>query len=226
MVSKKIFKNFSTSGGILVLFRVLVTPSVLLLSVIVMLQTIVYSIIQDVKFLMRHLAMIGALCLLLAEHQNRIQKKEQKKAAPGLPILDEKKPKDALQLFGRIFLVLLFCTLLHFSQGKVVQEPGSLPDGFEDFFGFKKEMLSDAVGLFLVILIAVGLRTRLCSTILIIWLTTLNFIVNDFWSHASTSVMYDFKRYDFFQTLTVVGGLQLLLALGPGHLALDDKKDT
>ena len=87
-------------------------------------------------------------------------------------------------------------------------------------------MLSDAVGLFLVILVAVGLRTRLCATILIVWMTTLNFIVNDFWSHSNTSVMYDFKRYDFFQTLTVVGGLNLLLALGPGHIALDDKKDT
>ena len=47
------------SGSFLVLFRVLVTPSVLLLACIVVLQTIVYSIIQDVKFLMRHLAMIG-----------------------------------------------------------------------------------------------------------------------------------------------------------------------
>lgn len=215
-------------GGVMVLFRVLVTPSVLLLSVIVILQTIVYSIIQDVKFLMRHLAMIGALCLLLAEHQGRTQKKKEKTVQPGLPILENSRPKDALQLFGRIFLVLLFCTLLHFSQDKVSakDKAGQMPDGFEEFFGFKKEMLSDAVGLFLVILVAVGLRTRLCSTILIVWMTTLNFIVNDFWSHSNTSVMYDFKRYDFFQTLTVVGGLQLLLALGPGHIALDDKKDT
>lgn len=48
-------------GSAMVLFRVLVTPSVLLLACIVVLQTVVYSIIQDVKFLMRHLAMIGTL---------------------------------------------------------------------------------------------------------------------------------------------------------------------
>ena len=106
----------------MVLFRVLVTPSVLLLSVIVILQTIVYSIIQDVKFLMRHLAMIGALCLLLAEHQHRAQKKKEKTASPGLPILDQSRPKDALQLFGRIFLVLLFCTLLHFRFVKLIYQ--------------------------------------------------------------------------------------------------------
>jgi len=214
--------------GVLVLLRILVTPSVLLLSVIVILQTIVYSIIQDAKFLMRHLAMIGALCLLLAEHQHRQQKEKDKKVAPGLPILEEKKPKDALQLFGRVFLVLLFCTLLHFNKdmSKDAQGPDQVPDHFFDAVGIKKEMISDAVGLFLVILIAVGLRTRLCSFILIIWMVTLNFIVNDFWDHSNTSVMYDFKRYDFFQTLTVVGGLNLLLALGPGTIALDDKKDT
>ena len=130
-----------------------------------------------------------------------------------------------------------------------------MPDAIDQFLGFKKEIVSDAVGLMLVILVAVGLRTRLCSVILIVWLGlareylcftisqrfpaitvitgilepisgTLNFIVNDFWSHSSTSVMYDFKRYDFFQTLTVIGGLKLLLALGPGHMALDQKKDT
>lgn len=67
------------TGSFLVLFRVLVTPSVLLLACIVVLQTIVYSIIQDVKFLMRHLAMIGALCLLLAEHQNRQAKQAKQK---------------------------------------------------------------------------------------------------------------------------------------------------
>lgn len=171
--------------------------------------------------------MIGALCLLLAEHQNRQAKQaKQKTVNPGLPILDEKKPKDALQLFGRIFLVLLFCTLMHFSKGVSPPNKDEMPDAIDQFLGFKKEIVSDAVGLMLVILVAVGLRTRLCSVILIVWLGTLNFIVNDFWSHSSTSVMYDFKRYDFFQTLTVIGGLKLLLALGPGHMALDQKKDT
>ena len=54
-------KQTLCSGSFLVLFRVLVTPSVLLLACIVVLQTIVYSIIHDIKFLMRHLAMIGTL---------------------------------------------------------------------------------------------------------------------------------------------------------------------
>ena len=45
-----------------------------------------------------------------------------------------------------------------------------MPDAIDQFLGFKKEIVSDAVGLMLVILVAVGLRTRLCAVILIIWL--------------------------------------------------------
>jgi hypothetical protein len=78
------------------------------------LKTIVYSIIFDVKFLMRHLAMIGALLLLLAEHKDRRAQQQKKKTIVGLPVLDEHSPSSGLQFFGRIFLVLLFCTLLHF----------------------------------------------------------------------------------------------------------------
>ena len=45
-----------------------------------------------------------------------------------------------------------------------------MPDAIDNFLGFKKEIVADAVGLMLVILVAVGLRTRLCSCILIVWL--------------------------------------------------------
>ena len=61
-----------------------------------------------------------------------------------------------------------------------------MPDAIDQFLGFKKEIVSDAVGLMLVILVAVGLRTRLCAVILIIWLGT----VFSIFHHFYTQVLY------------------------------------
>merc|ERR1712113_862482 len=94
---------------------ILVTPSVLSLFVLTIGQTVIYTIIYEPKFLLRHLAMMGALMILLAEHQDRTKKdKKKEKASPGLPVLTDDTPANCLQLFGRICLILLFCTLLHF----------------------------------------------------------------------------------------------------------------
>ena len=45
---------------------------VLSLFVLTIGQTVIYTIIYEPKFLLRHLAMMGALMILLAEHQGRL----------------------------------------------------------------------------------------------------------------------------------------------------------
>ena len=58
----------------------------------------------------RNLALVGAVLLLLAESQS-----ESKSLFAGVPTLDTNKPKAYIQLSGRVLLILMFMTLLHFT---------------------------------------------------------------------------------------------------------------
>ena len=72
-------------------------------------QTVAYSILWDLHFLLRNLALVGALLLVLAE--SRV---EGRSLFAGVPSLGENKPKNILQLAGRVLLAFMFITLLRF----------------------------------------------------------------------------------------------------------------
>lgn len=57
----------------------------------------------------RNLALGGGLLLLLAESRS-----EGKSMFAGVPTMGESSPKQYMQLGGRVLLVLMFMTLLHF----------------------------------------------------------------------------------------------------------------
>ena len=132
-------------------------------------------------------------------------KAEGKSLFAGLPSLGENTPKTYMQLSGRILLVLMFFTLLRleFSILHMIQNLG---------------------GTALILLIAVGYKTKLASLILVAWLTILNFYFNAWWNIPDYKPMRDFLKYDFFQTMSVVGGLLLVVALGPGGYSMDEHK--
>jgi hypothetical protein len=73
-----------------------------------LLQTIAYSILWDLQFLFRNLALVGALLLVLAESRED----EGRSLFAGLPSVGDNKPKTYLQLAGRILVVFMFATLL------------------------------------------------------------------------------------------------------------------
>lgn len=188
------------SGCILVLSRNFVQYACFGLFGIIALQTIAYSILWDLKFLMRNLALGGGLLLLLAESRS-----EGKSMFAGVPTMRESSPKQYMQLGGRVLLVLMFMTLLHFDM---------------NFF----YILQNIVGTALIILVAIGFKTKLAALTLVIWLFGINIYFNAFWTIPAYKPMHDFLKYDFFQTMSVIGGLLLVVALGPGGVSMDEKK--
>lgn len=187
------------AGCILVLTRRFVPYACGGLFLLIVMQTLAYSILWDIHFLMRNLALGGGLLLLMAESRS-----EGKTMFAGVPTMGTNSPRQYMQLGGRVLLVLMFMTLLHFSFNALM-------------------IFQDIVGTTLIILVAVGFKTKLAALTLVIWLFVLNVIQNPFWS-VSAYAVHDFLKYDFFQTMSVIGGLLLVVSLGPGGVSMDEHK--
>uniref|UniRef100_A0A131Y1K1 Putative cargo transport protein erv29 n=1 Tax=Ixodes ricinus TaxID=34613 RepID=A0A131Y1K1_IXORI len=187
-------------GSIAVLARFQVAPACGLLFFIVVLQTFAYSILWDLGFLLRSVSLIGALLLLVAE--SRV---EAKSLFAGVPSLGENKPKSYMQLTGRILLVFMFITMLRLELSLF-------------------QILQNLVATALMVLVTVGYKTKLCALGLVLWLTAVNVYFNAWWTVESYKPMRDFLKYDFFQAMSVIGGLLMVVSLGPGGVSLDEHK--
>ncbi|XP_076352046.1 surfeit locus protein 4 homolog [Tachypleus tridentatus] len=185
-------------GSSMVLIRQKVEVACGLLFFIVVLQTFAYNLVWNVQFLLRGLSLIGALLLLLAE--SRV---EGKRLFAGVPSLGENKPRNYLQLTGRVLLVFMFMTVLRFEVSVI-------------------QIIQNIVASALMVLVTVGYKTKLSALFLVVWLSVLNIYLNPWWSVHSYYA--DFLRYDFFQTLSVVGGLLMVVSLGPGGVSMDEHK--
>jgi len=188
------------AGSTLVLVRHFVPAACGALFGIVLLQTFAYSILWDINFLLRNMSLSGALLLLLAEVRS-----ESRTLFAGVPSLGENKPKNYFQLAGRILLVGMFLTILRFELDII-------------------QLLQNVIATVLMALVTVGYKTKLSALVLVAWLTCLNLYLNAWWLVPAYKPMRDFLKYDFFQTLSVIGGLLMVVSLGPGGVSMDEHK--
>ena len=148
----------------------------------------------------RNFALGGALLLLLAEVSG-----EAKTMFAGIPSTGINHKQNYMQLAGRVLVIFMFLTLFNFTLS---------------FF----QVITLVVSSVFMSGVAIGYRTKLCAFILVIWLSITNVIINPWWAHGHNRIMRDFLKYDFFQTMSVIGGLMFVVILGPGGVSWDERK--
>lgn len=143
-------------------------------------------------------AVIGGLVLLFVDG-----KSEGRRLFAGLPSTGEDKTaKPYLLLSGRILLLFMVLTLIHLDTNIV-------------------NIAQDVIELVIALFIAFGYRTKVASLFLAGWLSVINIYINSWWMETDFT---DVLRYDFFQTLSVIGGLLLVSSLGAGGISVDKMK--
>ncbi|TXT07244.1 hypothetical protein VHUM_03414 [Vanrija humicola] len=175
--------------------------SVLALLGVVVLQGLGYGLLFDLSFFLRNLSVIGGLLMVLSDS---LQSK--KKLFAGLPSISENDRRKYFQLAGRVLLVFLFI-------GFIVQGNWTTARVIVSIFGF-----------IACVMVAVGFKAKWSASFLVTLLSVFNVLINNFWSVHSAHPQRDFLKYDFFQTLSIVGGLLLLVNMGPGGFSVDEKK--
>ncbi|KAF2189786.1 SURF4-domain-containing protein [Zopfia rhizophila CBS 207.26] len=168
---------------------------------VVILQGIGYGLVFDLNFFLRNLSVMGGLLMVLSDSWVR------KKFAPaGLPQLDEKDRKMYFQLAGRVLLIFLFIGFV-----------------FRGDWNFWRILVS-LLGFVACVMVVVGFKAKWSAIMLVVILSIFNILVNNFWTLHPHHPHKDFAKYDFFQILSIVGGLLLLVNMGPGQFSVDEKK--
>jgi len=168
---------------------------------VVVTQAFGYGLIFDLNFFLRNLSVVGGLLMVLSDsfHRKRF-------AFAGLPQIDEKDKKMYFQLAGRSLLIFLFAGFIFSGEWSI------------------SRILVSLVGFVACVMVVVGFKAKLSAVLLVVILSIFNILINNWWTLHHNHPHRDFAKYDFFQILSIVGGLVLLVNMGPGQFSVDEKK--
>ncbi|KNC97900.1 uncharacterized protein SPPG_06891 [Spizellomyces punctatus DAOM BR117] len=172
------------------------------LFLVIISQSLGYGLLFDATFFFRNVSVAGGLLMLLAESMSA----KRRTIFAGLPSLSETNKATYLQLFGRILLVFLFLSFILVGEFSALRVAVSI------------------VALVGCVMIVVGFKAKWSAWMLVTFLSISNVVLNNWWNLHHNHPQRDFLKYDFFQTLSIMGGLLLLTNMGPGGLSMDEKK--
>ena len=196
-----IFNFIGQLGSVtMILSRFCVRSACLILFCLVILQAIAYKELLKMQFLFRNVSLLGALLLVVAETLV-----EEKSQYAGLPSLGQNKTKKYLLLAGRILMLCMFEMILKFDMST-------------------NQIIQNIASSLLMALFTVGYKTRLSALLMIIWLTSLNISFNAWWKIPADNQVRLLIQYEFFQRVSVIGGLLMLISLGAGDVSIDAQK--
>lgn len=189
-------------GSAMVLLRKKVRIACGILLSVVFIQTTAYNVLWTPNFFFRNLSLSGGLLLLFVETFEQ----GKSRMFAGVPMMEgSREPRNILTLVGRICLVFMFLTIQRWE--------------FSFFF-----VIETTLACILMFLVTIGWKTKLSALALVIYLFFMNIWINAFWTIDSHVPHRDLYKYDFFQTLSIIGGLLLLISLGPGKVSIDQRR--
>lgn len=187
----------------LLVLRKHLTFATVTLCLVVLLQGIFYGLIFDSQFLLRNLSVVGGLILAFSDS---LVRDKRSLSMPGLPMINNQDNKKYFLLAGRLLLIFLFLGFVFSANWSFVR------------------VIIILFGLVACTSIVVGYKTKVAAAFLTLLLFTYNIAVNQFWKYLSFNANRDFLKYEFFQTLSIVGGLLIIVNAGAGELSIDEKK--
>ncbi|KAI9610050.1 hypothetical protein H4Q26_007044 [Puccinia striiformis f. sp. tritici PST-130] len=216
--------------SILIVFKKWSLFSFLGLIGVIISQGWVYDLITDTTFVCLNLSIMGALMLALSDtlvpgpssSSSNLTNRRPVGMITGIMNDDQtlqeelvKKRQTYLQLTGRILLVVFFVGHAVMAYIELSSESFTILN-----------LITVGFSVLACLLVTIGFKATWSAIFLVIVTSVVNVLSNDWWSKPKDHPERDFRRFDFFQALSVVGGMILLINQGPGRISFDAKRSS